>query len=188
MTISRCDWAEKTDLDRDYHDEIWGKPVHDDEELFKRLILEGKQSGLSWTTILMKMDTLCQAFDDFKPEILITYDEEKIQELLNDPGIIRNKLKVNAVVHNAKMYFKLCEKYQSLDNFLWSYVNFKPLVNNWETIDEVPATTPLSDAISKQLKKEDFKFVGSTTIYALMQSIGMVNDHLLGCDFRSENK
>lgn len=184
MDKNRCDWANKSEIEKAYHDESWGVEVHDDRKLFKMLILEGKQAGLSWSTILAKMDTLCEAFDDFNPDKLINYDDKKISELLENPGIIRNKLKVNAVVHNAKMYFLLIEKYNSLNNFLWSYVDYKPIINNWENIEDVPANTTLSDEISKQLKKEGFKFVGSTTIYALMQSIGMVNDHLISCSFR----
>lgn len=185
MDKKRCDWASKNDLEKNYHDTVWGKEVHDDKELFKRLILEGKQSGLSWNTILIKMDTLCDAFDEFKPEKLVEYNERKIEELLDNKGIIRNRLKVNAVVNNAKMYYKLCEKYDSLDKFLWDYVNYTPIINKWKTIEEVPASTELSDKISKQLKKEGFKFVGTTTIYALMQSIGMVDDHLLSCEFKN---
>lgn len=184
MEATRCDWANHSELEKEYHDTYWGRPVHDDKELFKMLILEGKQAGLSWNTILTKMDTLCEAFDDFDPAILITYDEEKVQSLLENPGIIRNKLKVNAVIHNAKMYYKLCEKYNSLDEFLWSYVNYEPIVNVWETIDQVPATTPLSTEISAQLKSEGFKFVGSTSIYSLMQAVGMVNDHLVSCEYK----
>lgn len=184
MNIIRCDWANRTELEKQYHDTKWGKVVHNDNELFKMLILEGKQAGLSWALILSKMDTLCEAFDDFIPEKLVHYNEEKIEGLLHNNGIIKNRLKVNAVVHNAKMYFKLCEKYSSLDRFLWSYVDNKPIINNWEKLEDVPSSTALSDEISKQLKKEGFKFVGTTTIYALMQSIGMVNDHLVSCSFR----
>ncbi len=184
MNIIRCDWANRTELERQYHDTKWGKVVHNDNELFKMLILEGKQAGLSWALILAKMDTLCEAFDNFIPEKLVHYNEEKIESLLHNNGIIKNRLKVNAVVHNAKMYFKLCEKYGSLDGFLWSFVDNKPIINNWEKLEDVPANTALSDEISKQLKKEGFKFVGTTTIYAFMQSIGMVNDHLVSCSFR----
>lgn len=185
MNIVRCDWANKTELERNYHDSSWGKPIHDDKELFKMLILEGKQAGLSWSTILIKMDTLCDAFDNFDPVKLVNYGEEKIQELMLNNGIIKNRLKVNAAIHNAKMYFLLCEKYGSLDDFLWGYVGYKPIINTWTSVTEVPAHTVLSDEISKQLKKDGFKFVGTTTIYALMQSIGMVNDHLMTCSFRN---
>jgi len=177
----RCDWAERSPREREYHDTQWGVPVHDDKTLFKMLILEGMQAGLSWATILAKMDTLCAAFDDFDPDILITYDERKIESLLQDDGIIRNKQKVNAVVHNAKAYFKLLDTFGSLDDYLWSYVNHTPIKNAWSHISEVPSSSSVSDAISKDLKKQGFKFVGTTTIYALMQSIGMVNDHLTSC-------
>ena len=159
--IIRCDWANKSELEKKYHDEEWGIPVHDDKKLFKMLILEGKQAGLSWTTILSKMNTLCEAFDDFDPNIIIKYDDKKVENLLNNEGIIRNKLKINAVINNAKQYFKLCEEFGSLDKYLWAYV----------------------DKISKELKKRGFKFVGSTVIYAFMQAIGMVNDHLVTCSF-----
>lgn len=182
--IKRCDWANKNKLEQEYHDKEWGVPVHDDRKLFKMLILEGKQAGLSWNTILSKMETLCEAFDDFDPEILITYDENKVEELLNNNGIIKNRLKVKAVIHNAKAYYKLCEEYGSLNHYLWSFVNNKPIINAWESIEQVPASTPLSDLISKDLKKRGFKFVGTTTIYAFMQGVGMVNDHLVYCAFR----
>jgi DNA-3-methyladenine glycosylase I len=185
MEIIRCDWANKTALEQHYHDTLWGKPVHEDKELFKMIILEGKQAGLSWATILAKMDTLCLAFDDFDPHKLAAYNEEKVEELLKNDGIIKNRLKVNAVIHNARMYFNLCEKYGSLDEFLWGHVNHQPILNHWEKVADVPASTPLSDEISKQLKKEGFKFVGTTTVYALMQSIGMVNDHILTCHYRN---
>ncbi len=185
MDVVRCDWANKSELEKHYHDTQWGKPVHNDKELFKMLILEGKQAGLSWATILAKMNTLCQAFDQFDPDKLIAYDEKRVEELLRNDGIIKNRLKVNAVIHNAKMYFPLCEKYGSLDAFLWGYVDYHPIINHWETRSDVPSSTSLSDEISKQLKKEGFKFVGTTTIYALMQSIGMVNDHLKSCSFRN---
>lgn len=185
MDIVRCHWADKTELEKHYHDTQWGKPVHDDKELFKMLILEGKQAGLSWAVILAKMDTLCGAFDNFDPQKLIAYDDNRVEQLLKNDGIIKNRLKVNAVIHNAKMYFRLCEKYGSLDAFLWGYVDHQPIINNWEKVSDIPASTPLSDDISKQLKKEGFKFVGTTTIYALMQAIGMVNDHIAACSFRN---
>ena len=185
MELIRCDWANRSQAEQRYHDSQWGQPIHDDRVLFKLLILEGQQAGLSWATILAKMDTLCAAFDDFDPERLAGYGQEKIESLLLDEGIIRNRQKVNAAVHNAKMYLELRGKYGSLDTFLWRYIDHTPILNRWETIGEVPASTALSDEISAQLKREGFKFVGSTTIYAFMQSIGMVNDHLLSCSFRS---
>lgn len=148
------------------------------------LSLEGMQAGLSWAIILSKWDSLCQAFDDFDPAKVAAYDEKKMEELLQNKGIIRNRLKVRAVVHNAKSYLHLCEKYGSLDRFLWNYVENKTIINQWKTVEDVPSSTALSDQISRQLKKEGFKFVGTTIIYALMQSIGMVNDHILSCSFR----
>lgn len=180
----RCDWANNGDLERHYHDTQWGKPVHDDSVLFKMLILEGMQAGLSWSTILKKMDTISQAFDNFDPHIIKGYDEKKVEELLQNPGIIRNRLKVLAVINNAKAYLELCKEFGSLNDYLWSYVNYSPIVNSWERIEEVPNNTQLSDEISKDLKKRGFKFVGSTIIYAYMQGIGMVNDHLITCSFR----
>ncbi|NLC96508.1 MAG: DNA-3-methyladenine glycosylase I [Erysipelotrichaceae bacterium] len=182
--IIRCDWANKSQLEQDYHDKEWGVPVHDDKHLFKMLILEGKQAGLSWLTILKKRDALCVAFDDFDPEIIITYDDKKIAELFQKDGVIKNKLKINAVINNAHAYFKICEKFGSLDNYLWSFVDYKTIVNYWDSIEQVPSNTALSDKISNDLKKYGFKFVGSTIIYSLMQSVGMVNDHLISCNFK----
>lgn len=182
--VKRCDWALKSKLEQEHHDKEWGIPVHDERKLFKMLILEGKQAGLSWATILAKMETLCVAFDDFDPAVLITYDDAKVVELLHNDGIIKNRQKVNAVISNAKAYFKLCEEYGSLDKYLWSFVDYQPIVNSWTKIGDVPSSTPVSDAISKDLKKRGFKFVGTTTIYAFMQAVGMVNDHLTYCAFR----
>lgn len=184
MDMIRCDWANKSELEKIYHDTKWGKPVHDDKEIFKMLSLEGMQAGLSWATILSKWDSLCQAFDDFDPNKIVAYDSKKIEILLQNKGIIRNRLKVNAVINNTRSYFDLCEKYGSLDQFLWDYVDNKTVINYWETMEEVPSNTTLFEKISKQLKKEGFKFAGTTTIYALMQSIGIVNDHIISCSFR----
>lgn len=185
--VKRCDWAVKSKLEQEYHDREWGIPVHDDKKLFKMLILEGKQAGLSWATILAKMDTLCTAFDDFDPVILINYDDAKIESLLQNNGIIKNRQKVNAVINNAKAYFKICEEFGSLNNYLWSFINHQPVINAWIRIEDVPSSTPISDVISKDLKKRGFKFVGTTTVYAFMQSVGMVNDHLIYCDFYNGN-
>jgi DNA-3-methyladenine glycosylase I len=182
----RCGWAAHSLLEREYHDHKWGVPVHDERELFRMLMLEGKQAGLSWSTILLKMDTLCAAFDDFDPAVIVHYDEHKVDALLHNSGIIRNRLKVNAVIHNAKAYFRLCEAHGSLERFFWSYVNDQPIINAWESMAQVPASTPLSDVIAQDLKKLGFKFVGSTIIYAFMQSVGMVNDHLVSCAFRRD--
>lgn len=147
------------------------------------LILEGQQAGLSWVTILRKMEGFKKAFDDFDPAIIMNYDEKKIEELMQNSEIIRNRRKINSAISNAKAYFKLCDEFESLDNYLWSFVNYEPIVNSWCKQEEVPASTELSDKISKDLKKRGFSFVGSTIIYAFMQSIGMVNDHLVSCPF-----
>ncbi|MDR1545503.1 MAG: DNA-3-methyladenine glycosylase I [Deltaproteobacteria bacterium] len=180
----RCPWAESGPLERKHHDEEWGRPCRDERHLFKMLILEGQQAGLSWSTILKKMDTLSAAYDDFDPKIIINYDDEKIESLLKDPGVIRNRLKVLSVISNAKAYFKLCETQGSLSKFLWSYVDNQPIINNWTEMGHLPAQTPLSDKISKDLKDFGFKFVGSTIIYSLMQAVGLVNDHIVDCEFR----
>lgn len=182
--IKRCAWANNNKLEQEYHDEKWGIPVFEDKELFKMLCLEGMQAGLSWVTVLNKMQGLCEAYDDFDPEVVINYDEKKEEELLQNEGIIRNRLKVKSVAINAKAYFKVCEEFGSFSNYLWGFVNHKPIINSWKSIEEVPAKTELSDRISKDLKKRGFKFVGSTIVYAFMQAVGMVNDHLLDCDFR----
>lgn len=184
MEITRCPWAGREGLEQDYHDRVWGVPVHDDGALFKMLMLEGQQAGLSWSTILKKMDQLCEAYDGFDPAILAQYDEAKVAALLQNPGIIRNRLKILSAIENAKAYFRLCERYGSLDAFLWGYVGGVPVVNRWESLSQVPASTELSDRISKDLKKWGFKFVGSTIVYAFLQAVGVVNDHLVSCAFR----
>lgn len=183
-TIHRCEWSTVSEMDQKYHDTEWGVPSYDDRYLFEMIILEGKQAGLSWTTILHKRETLREAFDHFDPSILITYDEKKIEQLLLNPGIIRHKLKVKAVISNAQAYFNICEQYGSLSDYLWSFVDHTPIDNEWEDISQVPATSLISDVLSKDLKKHGFKFVGSTTMYAFMQAVGMVNDHIVDCDFR----
>ena len=179
--IKRCPWPEGIQIYEHYHDTEWGRPTHDDRELFELLILEGMQAGLSWITILKKREAYRKAFDGFDPHVVSEYDEAKIEELMSNEGIIRNRLKINAAINNAKLFLEVVDKYGSFDKFIWGYVDFKPITNAWKTIEEVPANTPLSDKISKDLKKKGFKFVGSTIIYAYMQSIGMVNDHLLDC-------
>lgn len=181
----RCPWAEKSELEKAYHDTEWGIPVHDDKTLFKMLILEGQQAGLSWATILKKRESLCAAFDGFDPALVKDYDNKKIEALLHTDGIIKNRLKIQAAVTNAQAYFTLCKEFGSLDAYLWRYVGNKSRINAWKTPDAVPAKTELSDVISRDLKKRGFKFAGSTIIYAFMQSIGMVNDHLISCSFRT---
>lgn len=179
--LKRCDWAAHDPLNQEYHDKEWGKPVHDDRTLFKMLILEGMQAGLSWLTILKKREAFIRAFDDFDPAVICSYGEEKVEELMQNAAIIRNRLKIHAAITNAKAYFVLCEKYGSLDRFLWAYVDNQPIKNAWKSMAEIPASTPLAERISKDLKSLGFKFVGPTIIYAYMQSIGMVNDHLTSC-------
>lgn len=179
--LTRCDWAAHDPLNQEYHDKEWGKPVHDDRTLFKMLILEGMQAGLSWITILKKREAFIRAFDDFDPAIICQYGEDKVEELMQNAAIIRNRLKIHAAINNAKAYFVLCEKYGSLDHFLWSYVDHKPIKNAWTSMSEIPASTPLAEQISRDLKNLGFKFVGPTIIYAYMQSIGMVNDHVTTC-------
>ena len=170
-----------TQLYADYHDNEWGRPVHDDKKLFEMLILEGAQAGLFWETVLKKRENYRAAFDNFDPNKVALYDDVQIAELLQNPGIIRNKLKVNAAVTNAKLFLEIAEKHGSFDKFIWAYVDNKPIVGHWESFEAMPTTTPISAQISKDLKKLGFKFVGSTIIYSFMQAVGMVNDHLTKC-------
>jgi DNA-3-methyladenine glycosylase I len=165
----------------EYHDHEWGRPVHDDNKLFEMLILEGAQAGLSWETVLNKRENYRAAFDGFDPRKIAMYDDAKIAELLQNAGIIRNRLKVNAAVTNAKLFLELQKKHGSFDSFIWAYVNNKPVVGHWERFEDMPLTTPISDKIAKDLKKMGFKFVGTTIIYSFMQAVGMVNDHPKPC-------
>ena len=165
----------------DYHDNEWGRPVHDDNKLFEMLILEGAQAGLSWITVLKKREAYRKTFDGFDPKKVALYGETKIEELMANEGIIRNRLKINAAIINAKLFLELAEKHGSFDKFLWEYVGYKPVTSRCESFANMPATTPISDKISKDLKKIGFKFVGSTIIYSYMQAVGMVNDHLVSC-------
>ncbi len=179
--IVRCEWAGSDPLYIDYHDKEWGRPLHNETRLFEMLILEGMQAGLSWITILKKREAFRAAFDGFDPARVARYGPEKITELLANPGIIRNRLKIAAAVGNAQLFLQVQQQYGSFDAFIWEYVDNAPITNRWNKISDMPASTPLSDKISKDLKKMGFKFVGSTIIYAYMQSIGMVNDHLRTC-------
>ncbi len=179
---SRCSWVpEKDPLYIEYHDQEWGVPEHDDQKLFEMLILEGAQAGLSWITVLRKRENYQQLFDQFDPEKIIHYDEKKIASLLENPGIIRNKLKVNSVVINARLMIEIQQGGQSFSDYLWQFVDGKPIINKWKTFDQVPVSTPESDAMSKDLKKRGFKFIGTTICYAFMQATGMVNDHTTDC-------
>lgn len=179
--IIRCTWAGNSEPYISYHDFEWGLPLHDDRQLFEMINLEGAQAGLSWITILKKRNNYRKAFDNFDPEKVARYTQKKIDKILLDEGIVRNKLKVNAVVTNAKAYLRLLDSYPSFDEYLWQFVEGKPIINKWQSIKEVPAVTPESDALSKDLKKRGFKFVGSTICYAFMQAVGMVNDHTTDC-------
>lgn len=177
----RCQWAGDTQIYKDYHDNEWGRPIHDETKLFEMLMLESMQAGLSWITVLKKREAYRAAFDGFDPNKIALYDEKKIEELMNNQGIIRNRLKINAAVNNARKFLEIEEKFGSFDNMIWSYVNNCPIVSNCIEIKDVPAHTLLSDQISKDLKKLGFKFLGSTTIYAFMQAAGLVNDHIKDC-------
>lgn len=177
---NRCTWARK-ELDILYHDTEWGVPQHEDRVLFEFLILEGAQAGLSWSTILAKRDAYRKAFDGFNPEKVARYTPQKIEELLQNPGIVRNRLKVESAVRNARAFLKVQEEFGSFDAYLWRFVSGSPICNQWKELSQVPARTDISDALSKDLLQRGFKFVGSTICYAFMQAIGMVNDHLVTC-------
>jgi len=177
----RCFWVGNDPLYIEYHDNEWGVPVYDDDKLFEFLILETFQAGLSWITVLKKRENFRKALDDFNYQKIAKYDEEKYEELLQNEGIIRNKLKIKATITNAQLFIKVQEEFGSFSKYIWDFTNGKPITNKFEKKEEVPATTELSDAISKDLKKRGFKFVGSTVIYAHMQATGMVNDHTTDC-------
>ena len=179
--IIRCPWPTDIPIYLDYHDNEWGRPVHDDQKLFEMLILEGAQAGLSWITVLKKRENYRKAFDGFDPKKIALYNEDKITELMANEGIIRNRLKINAAITNAKLFLEIQKQHGSFDNFIWSYVDHKPVIGHWEKFDDMPLTTPISDRISKDLKKLGFKFVGTTIIYSFMQATGMVNDHFKSC-------
>ena len=181
MNKIRCDWAGSDPIYIKYHDKEWGVPVHNDRKLFEMLILEGAQAGLSWITILKKRENYKKAFDNFEAELVAKYKTPKINKLLNDEGIVRNKLKVNSAVTNAKAFLLIQKEFGSFDKYIWSFVNGKPIKNKWKKLKELPTHTPLSDRISKDLKKRGFKFVGSTICYSFMQAVGIINDHLTNC-------
>lgn len=179
--MTRCSWAGQDPLYIKYHDEEWGKPVYDDDTLFEFIILETFQAGLSWITILKKRENFRQAFDGFDYKKIAEYNDEKIAELLQNAGIIRNKLKVNAAVNNAKVFMKIQKEFGSFSKYFWAFSNHHPIINHFDSMNDIPATTELSDKISKDLKKRGFKFTGSTVVYAHMQACGMVNDHVTSC-------
>jgi DNA-3-methyladenine glycosylase I len=178
--MHRCTWA-KTEPSIAYHDSEWGVPVHDDRLLFEFLILEGAQAGLSWETILKKREHYRRVFDNFNADKVARYNERKVQKLLGDPGIIRNRLKISAAIQNAKAFLAVQKEFGTFDRYIWQFVGGKPRVNSWTSLQPVPARTPESDAMSKDLIQRGFKFVGSTIGYAFMQAVGMVNDHVVDC-------
>ena len=182
MTVKqRCAWAGSDPLYVAYHDDEWGKPVHDDRILFEFLILEGAQAGLSWITILRKRENYRKAFDNFDPALVAMYDDDKIASLMSDPGIVRNRRKIEAAVNNAKRFLEVLKEFGSFSSYMWSFVGGKPIKNSWTSLGEVPAKTELSDTFSKDLIKRGFKFVGSTICYSHMQAVGMINDHETNC-------
>jgi DNA-3-methyladenine glycosylase I len=181
MERHRCEWGTSSTLYIEYHDIEWGVPVHDEQKLFEFLVLEGAQAGLSWSTILNKRQAYLQAFDHFEPARVASYDDEKVQVLLSNSGIVRNRLKIQAAIQNARAFLTVQDEYGSFDSYIWQFVDGKPIQNSWNTLQEIPATTKESDAMSKELKKRGFTFVGSTICYAFMQAVGMVNDHIVDC-------
>ncbi len=178
---ARCPWADKDPLYIPYHDEQWGVPLHDDRRLFEMLILEGAQAGLSWLTILRKREGYRRAFDDFDPELVASYTEKRRAQLLADPGIVRNRQKIDAAIGNARAFLEVVAERGSFDRYLWDFVGGRPRVNHFHRISDVPARTAESDALSKDLSARGFKFTGSTVCYAYMQAVGLVNDHLTSC-------
>src|SRR5512135_1322982 len=184
--MKRCEWAGRGELERAYHDEEWGVPVHDDGRLFEFLILEGAQAGLSWSTVLKKREGYRKAFRNFDAAAVSRFSESDVSMLLSDPGIIRNRLKIRAAVGNAKAFLRVRKEFGSFDEYLWRFVDGIPVLNAWNSTTEIPCSSPVSDAMSKDLRNRGFKFAGSTICYAFMQAVGMVNDHLVDC-FRYGN-
>jgi len=184
----RCEWAGSDPLYVAYHDDEWGVPVHDDRKLFEMLCLEGAQAGLAWITILRKRENYCAAFDHFDPLKVADYDEAKVAALLADPGIVRNRLKVNAFIRNARALLAVQAEFGSFDAYIWQFVDGAPLVNHWRSLREIPAQTPEAQTMSKELKRRDFTFVGPTICYAFMQACGLVNDHIVACFRHPEHK
>ncbi len=180
--MQRCDWPSLTDpIYLSYHDTEWGVPVHDDRVLFEYLNLEGFQAGLSWFTVLKKRGNFRKAFSGFEPRVIVNFDEEKIQELIADSTIIRNKLKILAVLQNARTYMQVVDEFGSFDAYVWSFSDGIQILGKWNSTGDIPSSTPISDAMSRDLKKRGFKFVGTTICYSFMQAVGIVNDHILSC-------
>lgn len=181
MEKKRCIWSVSDPIYIKYHDKEWGVPVHNDRKLFEMIVLDGAQAGLSWLTILKKRNNFRKAFDNFDPQKVAKYDRRKITQLLGNDGIIRNKLKIEAAVTNAKQFLRVKKEFGTFDRYIWQFVEGKPKINSWKEMKQIPATSPESDAMSKDLKARGFKFVGSTICYAFMQAAGMVNDHTIDC-------
>ena len=179
--MTRCEWANRSELEQSYHDNEWGVAVHDDRSLFEFLILEGAQAGLSWSTILRKREGYRKAFKNFDVQHISRYSEDDIARLLLNPEIIRNKLKINATITNARAFLQVQEQLGSFDHYIWQFVHGRPIQNSWERMIDIPSSTPESEAMSKDLQKRGFKFVGATICYAFMQAVGMVNDHVVDC-------
>lgn len=186
MEVVRCAWCEKDDLYRNYHDKEWGKPIYDDETIFEFLILESFQAGLSWYTILAKRENFRAAFDYFDYQKIAQYSEDKVEELIQNTGIIRNRLKILATINNAQKFMEVQKEFGSFSKYIWGFVNHEPIINRPKTLKEVSATTEISDALAKDLKKRGFKFMGSTVVYAHMQATGMVNDHVEDCWIKTQ--
>ncbi|MGH1568279.1 MAG: DNA-3-methyladenine glycosylase I [Nitrosopumilus sp.] len=178
--MKRCEWAKK-EPNLTYHDKEWGRPQHEDQKLFEFLILEGAQAGLSWTTILNRRDGYRKAFSNFDANLVSKYSQKRVEELLGDESIIRNSLKINSAINNARAFLKIQQEFGSFDKYLWGFVNGKPIKNKFKKLSDLPASTDLSEKLSKDLKKRGFSFVGPTICYALMQAVGLVNDHTTGC-------
>jgi DNA-3-methyladenine glycosylase I len=185
LPVKRCEWADRGELERSYHDNEWGVAIHDDRSLFEFLVLEGAQAGLSWSTILRKREGYRRSFDNFDARKISQYSENDVSRLLVNPGIIRNKLKINASITNARAFLQVQEQFGSFDQYIWQFVHGRPIQNSWAKMTDIPSNTPESGAMSRDLQKRGFKFVGTTICYAFMQAIGMVNDHVVGC-FRYE--
>lgn len=179
--MERCGWHSNDILMTEYHDKEWGVPLHDDIKLFEFIILDAFQAGLNWATILKKRENFRLAFDGFDPEKIVLYDKKKFEELMNDAGIIRNKMKIAATINNAKAYLEVKKEFGTFDKFIWQFTNHKTVINKWKTLEEVPPSSEISDQMSAELKKRGFSFVGTTICYAFMQAAGMVNDHLTAC-------
>jgi DNA-3-methyladenine glycosylase I len=181
MIMERCPWCGNNSIYVKYHDEEWGEPVHDERKHFEFLVLESAQAGLSWITILKKRENYRIAYDNFDPVKVAEYSEEKVNEFMKNEGIIRNRKKIEASINNAKMFLKIQDEFGSFDNYIWKFVNYRPIVNSWQDISQLPASSELSDIVSKDLKKRGFKFLGTITVYSHLQAIGIINDHLMSC-------